>query len=237
MTLASYLQNQFNLLEEGWRPQFVAGWQPGVANTADADLPALRLAPPGTAVPWFLELLAAPPPGQTQRRLWRRFRTPRGDFGLPSFRYLPVAIHDADATPFGLSAARPACMALAHMLEHAEPDRTPISNLAGQPPRFIKDLGRAVSLWWLAGQQDTGAEQEWLARWQSAAAADSVGDGSRFGALATQGLAQLAHYLRESHDLARLGLLAPHMVSLDAWRRAYAELSDLLTHWRAMGQR
>lgn len=110
------------LLNEGWQPQYPTGIQPGTADTPDDRLPALRLSPPGDTDGWFVELLAEPPAEQATRKHWRRFQTELGDFGLPSFRYMRVAVHGAEDTEFGLRVARPARMALAHLLEHADPD-------------------------------------------------------------------------------------------------------------------
>lgn len=141
------------LLAQGWQPHFPAGLEPGNTDTPAEKLPALRLTPPGHADGWFVELLGEPMTDQTERKRWRRFTTPLGDFGLPSFRYMRVAVFDADTSPFGIRIAKPACMALAHLLEHADPDRTPISNMPGTPPRFTKDVGRAIALWWLEGQK------------------------------------------------------------------------------------
>lgn len=127
------------LLSEGWVPQFNEGRVPGHAATADAELPALRLTPPGSDEGWFVELLSEPSGEQAERRHWRRFDTPQGVFGLPSFRYMAIAVHDAEESAFGLRVARPACMALAHLLEHAQPDRNPISTQSGFL-RFQKDV-------------------------------------------------------------------------------------------------
>lgn len=212
------------LLEESWQPRFSHGRTPGSAETPDDDLPALRLSPPGEEDGWFVELLAEPPKGQATRKHWRRFSTPAGDFGLPSFRYMPVAVYGAEETPFGLRLARPACMALAHLLEHADPDRTTISNLPGQPPRFTKDVGRAIALWWLAGQQSVTAGDDWRQTWGEALAALYPKQVAEQSAAARTGLTSVDNYLRESHQLALNGVLAPHGTTLDAWRRAYASL-------------
>lgn len=83
------------LLEEGWVPQFSEGREAGTADTPEDQLPALRLAPPGMEDGWFVELLAEPPASQTARRGWRRFETAKGVFGLPSFRFMPIATHGA----------------------------------------------------------------------------------------------------------------------------------------------
>lgn len=109
------------LLDEGWQPRYPNGVQPGTRQTPADQLPALRLSPPGEDDSWYVELLAEPTASQATRKHWQRFRTRLGDFGLPSFRYLRVAAHDADDTGFGLRVARPASMALAHLLEHADP--------------------------------------------------------------------------------------------------------------------
>lgn len=212
------------LLEEGWEPQFTHGRVSGSVNTSVDELPALRLSPPGGEDGWFVELLAEPPKGQVARKHWRRFTTQAGEFGLPSFRYMPVAVHGAEETPFGLRVAQPACMALAHLLEHADPDRTPISNLPGQPPRFTKDVGRAIVLWWLAGQQSVTAAEAWHQAWNETLAALYPGHAVEMMDAARTGLNSVANYLRESHQIALNGVLAPHGTTLNAWRRAYAGL-------------
>lgn len=216
------------LLQDGWTSQFPNGMESGTAQTPDTDLPALRLSPPGDEAGWFVELLAEPPTGQTARRQWRRFSTEAGDFGLPSFRYMPVAVYGAEETEFGLRVARPACMALAHLLEHADPDQTPISNLPGQPPRFTKDVGRAISLWWLAGEQSVTAGGAWRKAWQETLTALYPTHMAEMQAAARVGLSNVADYLRESHQIALNGILAPHGTTLEAWRRAYASLLALI---------
>lgn len=216
------------LLDHAWQPRLMRGREPGTPFTHDDDLPALRLSPPDERDGWFVELLAEPPPTQTGRKLWRRFRTRVGDFGLPSFRYLPVAVHGADETPFGLRVARPARMALAHLLEHADPDRTPISTLPNRPPRFVKDVGRAVSLWWLARQQSSMADGAWLSEWRETLTSLHSGDSAAMKQRVREGAAALADDLREAHAIALNGLLAPHGTTLDAFARSHASLASLI---------
>jgi len=216
------------LLREGWTPQFPPGLAPGTAKTPTDDLPALRLSPPGEESGWFVELLAEPPKGQITRKHWRRFSTGAGEFGLPSFRYMPVAVQGAEETVFGIRVAKPACMALAHLLEHAVPDRTPISSLPGKPPRFAKDVGRAISLWWLAGQQAVNVGADWLHAWQETFTALYPELQIEMHTGARDGLHSVTDYLRESHLIALNGVLAPHGTTLDAWRRAHASLLTLI---------
>lgn len=216
------------LLDEGWEPRFPHGRAPGTMTTPIDELPALRLTPPGGEDGWFVELLAAPPTDQLQRKHWSRFTTPAGIFGLPSFRYMPVAVWDADETPFGLRVAKPACMAMAHLLEHASPDTTPISGLPGQPARFIKDVGRAVALWWLASQQSVKAAQTWRRDWDSALNAFLPERRRELSDAANTGLRSLSSYLRDAHEIAVAGVLAPHGTTLEAYRRAYEALLNLL---------
>lgn len=216
------------LLDAGWVPQFTHGRVPGSAEIPDEDLPALRLGPPDGENGWFIELLAVPPADQAGRKHWRRFTTPAGIFGLPSFRYMPVAVHGADTTPSGLRVARPSSMALAHLLEHAVPDRTPISNLPGQPPRFIKDVGRAISLWWLAKQQSGSADTVWLQEWNELLAGLYPARSAEMKTAAQDGLDNLSSYLREAHEIAVRGVLAAHGTTLGAYRRAYLDLVALV---------
>ena len=119
-------------------------------------------------------------------------------------------------------------MAMAHLLEHADPDRTPISNLPDNPPRFIKDVGRAISLWWLAREQVTMAGDRWLEEWRRTLAAlypnrlDDMKQATRTS------LAHVADYLRDAHLIALNGVLAPHGTTLEAFRRAHASLRELV---------
>ncbi len=217
------------LLDAGWQPHFPAGQSPAVAATADDELPALRLAPPNGDDGWFVELLAAPPSGQSERKHWQRLHTKIGSFGLPSFRYMPVAVFDAQSTPFGLRVARPACMALAHLLEHAEPDWTPIARLLGQPPRFVKDVGRAVALWWLADQQSVSADQDWRQTWTRALAALHPDRPTQQYRAAADALNHLSAHLRDAHSIAVASVLAAHGTTLGAYMRAHERLLTLLT--------
>lgn len=217
-----------DLLDDGWQPRFPNGIDHGTAATPDDQLPALRLSPPDSENAWFVELLAEPPAGQVTRKHWRRIHTVAGDFGLPSFRYMGVAVYGAEQTDVGLRVARPACMALAHLLEHADPDRTPIAGLPGNPPRFTKDVGRAVSLWWLAREQSSPAHAQWLTQWRDALRALYPGSEAEMYASTRAGLESLTDYLREAHAIALNGVLAPHGTTLDAYRRAHAGLLDLI---------
>lgn len=215
-----------DLIAAGWQPVCIGGRLPGNAATPSEHLPVLRLRPPDGA-PWFVELLATPAIGQTERRAWHRVSTELGEFVLPSFRQLPLLLHAADTTPFDLAVARPATMALAHLLEHAEPDRTPIANLPGNPPRFLKDVGRGVALWWLATEQSVRASRRWRDDWQQALDGSAL-DADAARIRARQALAQLSPWHREAHRLASTGLLAAHAVTLDGWHRAATGLDELL---------
>jgi len=218
------------LLSEGWTPHFPNDMQPGTPTTPDQELPALRLTPPDDQEGWFVELLAEPPSSQTERKHWRRFSTPEGDFGLPSFRYMRVAIHDAPEAMLGLRAAEPACMALAHLLEHADPDRTPISGLPGNPPRFVKDVGRAVALWWLANQQSPLAPTRWPQQWVDALMATFPNQRDELLVGARSALSAIEPYLRDAHQIAVTSVLAPHATPLEAYRRALTGMTRMLEH-------
>lgn len=225
-TTAETLAEQ--LLRRNWLPIYPNDRKPGTADTPDDELPALRLSPAGERDGWFVELLGAPHPEQADRKTWRRFQTDLGFFALPCFRFMPVAIRAAEQTEFGIRAAQPACMALAHLLEHATPDETPISNLEGNPPRFTKDVGRAVSLWWLAMEQSSAADEYWIAEWRETMDALYPGQLDRRKQEVAQGLESVRAFLHDAHAIAAQGVLAPHGTTFDAWRRAHASLAELI---------
>jgi hypothetical protein len=220
-----------SLLDQRWQPIFPTEWPPGTPETPAGDLPVLRVVPPNGSAGWFVELLAMPPADQSERRRWTRFQMACGHFALPSFRRMPIAVYAAEETPFDLRVAKPANMALAHLLEHAEPDRTRVANLPRQPPRFVKDVGRAVSLWWLANQKSVLAAKEWHDDWRANMATHHATDTAATMAAACTGLAALADYVRDAHEIARLGVLAPHGTSLDAFSRAYEGLTRFAEDW------
>ena len=56
--------------------------------------------------------------------------------------------------------------------------------------------------------------------------AERVPAGLRANAAA--GLASVSDYLREAHAIARNSVLAPHGTTLEAFRRAYASLLELI---------
>ena len=127
-------------------------------------------------------------------------------------------------------AAEPACMALAHLLEHADPDRTPISGLPGNPPRFVKDVGRAVALWWLANQQSPLAPTRWPQQWVDALMATFPNQRDELLVGARSALSAIEPYLRDAHQIAVTSVLAPHATPLEAYRRALTGMTRMLEH-------
>jgi hypothetical protein len=105
---------------------------------------------------------------------------------------------------------------------------TPISNVPGRPPRFTKDVGRAVALWWLAREQSPLAAARWLAEWRETLAAIYPTRTVEIKGAAHGGLTSLSDYLGDAHAIALNSLLAPHGTTLVAWRRANASLLELI---------
>jgi len=230
------------LLERGWRPRTEGTHgRPGDALTPQASLPAVRLYPP-QSTDWYVELLAAHEPGDESDRHWTRLRLPSGHFGLPSYRYLDVAIHDAPITSVGLRCARPDMLALSNLLRNPEIRRDTMEALveARRIKRSNKDLGRVVAIARLSGPD---GPQGWPHTW---AAALRACHGDSWRALAGRAGAGLRALLENEGDLdeARLtcnvGLLASDPVNIDQFRRVAERLildavEPLEEHSRAAG--
>ena len=81
------------LLAAAWEQRTEGDWgKPGDANTPEAQLPLVRLKPPGDrgGADWFLELLGAPDGATEQSKSFHRVKTTAGHFALCSFNYLAL---------------------------------------------------------------------------------------------------------------------------------------------------
>jgi hypothetical protein len=113
-------------------------------------------------------------------------------------------------------------MALAHLYEHADPDRTVISSIDPPTPRYVKDVGRAIALWWLAGQD--GTRDGWGQRWQDAIDAETSPRNIEPFAETRAALDAIAPRLADAFRLTKQSILASHACELPAFRRAHASL-------------
>lgn len=155
------------LIRSGWRHKTDGEHaKAGTAKTPVADLPAVRLYPPGSQ-DWFIELLTVPEPGASGGRAWLRLELSTGHFGLPSFSFLPLCIYRPAKTPFGLDCARIEMMALANLLEHPRIAPRKMSSLIAERgiKRSNKDLGRVLALARLSGPEVVNS---WASQWVEA---------------------------------------------------------------------
>lgn len=159
------------LMDAGWTYNPASGCTgPGDTGTPDADLPAVRLRPPGTSE-WFIELLTVPEDSASRGRKWLRIETKHGHFGLPSFGFLSLTNYEPILTELGIYIARPELMALANLLEHPVIGTAVMSGgFAGLTgiKRSNKDLGRVLALARLAAARNEDALLAWPAIWLAA---------------------------------------------------------------------
>lgn len=155
------------LIRSGWRHKTDGEHaRAGSANTPVAELPAVRLYPPGSQ-DWFIELLTVPESGAIGGRDWLRLELSTGHFGLPSFSFLPLCIYRPSKTPFGLDCARVEMMALANLLEHPKIAPGTMASLIAERAikRSNKDLGRVLALARLTGPE---VLDSWKSKWVEA---------------------------------------------------------------------
>jgi hypothetical protein len=201
------------LFQQNWLYHPSEEWPaPGNAATADKDLPAVRLNPPGNS-DWFIELITVPESPADRGQRWIRLKTSAGHFGLCSFGFLSLANYEPIRTPLGIYIAQPKMMSLANLLEHPEIRPDTMSGLIRdrQIKRSNKDLGRVLAIARLSIEQDEDALLQWPAQWQEALQSRFPNDWRDLARGAGTGLRKLLdspNDLDEARHTCEFGLLA-----------------------------
>lgn len=226
------------LLDAGWiRKRTGTYCTPGNSRTPDAELPAVRLYPPGidseSEGAWFLELLTVPEMRDGSWMPWTRIIVDEGHFGLPAFRFLPAAVYGPiHSENLGIRYARPEMMALANLLEHPRiRPETMTSLIAGRSiKRSNKDLGRVLAIIMLADLSDYRA---WGRSWRQAIEhcfPDELEQLARSAGYGLQALLSSSNDLDEALYTCNNGLLASQPATQAMLRAAGARLMDEAIH-------
>ena len=152
------------LLDHGWRR--TENCTPKPAPDPSDELWAIRLMP-ANSNDYFIEFLNVPGEGQTTPKQWIPMKLPDGWYGLPSFMFMGLTLHDKRTSAEGLYYASPAMMALANLLSHRRITITEKiqSGAFRGLRRCAKDLGRVLTLAWLAEDCVT---TQWGDQWNDA---------------------------------------------------------------------
>lgn len=203
------------LLGNGWQLREYNNFdRPGDAQTPTSELPFFRLTPPDNP-DWFLELNASPPAGQSENKRVERVTTTHGDFAIFSFRFLALVEEDPIRTQYGIAIARPEMMAFANLLHHPMIGSELIQGTTDK--RSNKDLGRVLSLAWLANARDEHAVQAWSESWLAALRTRFPGEWKTLGVRAGDGLRALLASPPDLEQATRIcndGLLARRPVTV-----------------------
>lgn len=212
------------LLDAGWHQRRLGDHQtPGTPQTPNDELPAIRLYPPEINPEdenaWFIELLTEPDSSNDQGKRWSRMVIDEGHFGLPSFRYLSITAHvPHKIDQFGIYYARPEMMALANLLEHPEIKPARMSALfeGHKIKRSNKDLGRVLSIGYLAEEAGLKDYRQWGYEWKMALQSCFPDEWEKLAKNTGTGLKALLKSnedMNEAHHTSMYGLLSSCGVS------------------------
>ena len=154
-----------SLLARGWTRSAWTGKEcfPMDRRTPADRCRAIRLLPPKSGE-FYLEVLGLPTLDQSRPLVWKAVDARDGRYALPCFRYMGLGVEGALTHESGFRHAAPAMMALANILSHPELGTQRVKDESGRPRelRAAKDLGRALSLWFLSREDE---RTSWAGLW------------------------------------------------------------------------
>jgi hypothetical protein len=205
------------LLGHGWRR--TDNCRPKPAPDPTDELWAIRLMPANSS-DYFVELLNVPSEGQTRPKQWIPMQLPDGWYGLPSFKFMGLTLHDKRTSAEGLSYASPAMMALGNLLSHRRittAEKIQSGTFRGLR-RCSKDLGRVLTLAWLAEDSVTA---QWGDQWNDAIRAcfpETWLDHSRRAGAGLRELLKDDELMEEAAKTTEIGLLSGKNIDVTALR-------------------
>lgn len=154
-----------SLLTRGWTRSAWPGKEcfPMAPGTPPERCRAIRLLPPKSGE-YYLEVLGLPTLDQSRPLVWKAVEARDGRYALPCFRFMGLGVEGAPAHESGFRHAAPAMMALANLLSHPDLGTQRVKDETGKPRelRAAKDLGRALSLWFLSNEEE---RKTWAGLW------------------------------------------------------------------------
>ena len=205
------------LLAHGWRR--TDNCTPKPAPDPTDKLWAIRLMPANSSS-YFVELLNVPREGQTEPKQWIPMELSDGWYGLPSFKFMGLTLHDKRTSAEGLYFASPAMMALGNLLSHrtmATAEKIQSGTFRGLR-RCSKDLGRVLTLALLAEDSVTA---QWGDQWNDAIRAcfpETWLDHTRRASAGLRELLQDDELMEEAAQTTEIGLLSGKDIDVTALR-------------------
>ena len=207
------------LLDHGWRRTDNCTPRPDPDPTD--KLWAIRLMPENSS-DYFVELLNVPREGQTKPKQWIPVQLSDGWYGLPSFMFMGLTLHDKRTSAEGLFYASPAMMALGNLLSHRRitvAEKIQSGTFRGLR-RCSKDLGRVLTLAWLA-EDEGSATAQWGDQWNDAIRAcfpETWLDHSRHAGAGLRELLEDDELMAEAAQTTEIGLLSGKDIDVAALR-------------------